>query len=74
MFPKEMLIRVVKNTEGIQIDTSGKLAGRGAYVCKNADCLKGVRKSKRLDKIFHTQIPTDIYLKLEELSSNMEVR
>ncbi len=74
MLPKQSLIRIVKDSEGIKLDPTGKADGRGAYLCGKGDCLKRVIKSRRLDKVLHSQIPAEIYTKLEELSSNMEVR
>ena len=36
MFPKRELIRVVKPKEGdVSLDMTGKLPGRGAYICRN---------------------------------------
>ena len=47
MFDKRTLVRVVKSPDGeISLDLTGKKAGRGAYVCKNAECLKKARKKK----------------------------
>ena len=38
---KKELIRIVKNKEGqIQVDPTGKAAGRGAYLCNSVDCLE----------------------------------
>ena len=74
MLPKQSLIRIVKDGEGVRLDPTGKADGRGAYLCGRGDCLKKTVKSKRLEKVLHTQIPAEIYTKLEELSSNMEVR
>ena len=38
MFDKRTLVRVVKSPEGeVSLDLTGKKAGRGAYVCKNAE-------------------------------------
>ena len=46
---KRELIRVVRNAEGeISIDTTGKKPGRGAYICKDKNCLKLARKGKHL--------------------------
>lgn len=65
-FQKRDLIRVVKTPEGeIKIDTVGKMNGRGAYICKKAECLKSAHKSKRLEKAFKTAISDEIYLTLE---------
>ena len=35
---KRALIRVVRTTEGVQVDPTGKLAGRGAYLHDRASC------------------------------------
>jgi ABC-type Mn2+/Zn2+ transport system ATPase subunit len=46
---KKALIRVVRGTDGnVSLDFSGKLAGRGAYICPKADCLKKAQKSQAL--------------------------
>lgn len=47
MKPKKDLLRVVQPKEGAQsADLSGKAQGRGAYVCKDAACLKLAMKNK----------------------------
>lgn len=62
---KKELIRIVINKEGnISIDKTGKLSGRGAYICDNIDCLDKVIKSKRLEKVFETKIDEEIYKNL----------
>lgn len=67
MKPKKELIRVVRTPEGeFLLDTTGKKSGRGAYLCKNAECLKACKKSKKLEKSFHCAIPAEVYDKLEE--------
>ena len=59
---KKDLIRIVKNKENeIYIDTTGKQEGRGAYLCKDKQCLEKVIKSKRLEKILDTKIAEEIY-------------
>ena len=62
--PKEKneLLRIVKSKEGeISVDLTGKKSGRGAYICKDEECLKKVQKSKRLDKVFEIAVPEEIY-------------
>ena len=67
MKPKKELIRVVRTPEGeFLLDLTGKKSGRGAYLCKNIECLKACRKSKKLEKSFHCAIPVEVYDKLEE--------
>ena len=59
---KKDLIRFVKNKSGqITIDKTGKLEGRGAYICDNKDCLEKIIKSKRLERVFDMQISNEIY-------------
>ncbi len=63
--PKKEFIRIVKNKENeINIDRTGKLPGRGAYICDNIECLEKVIKSKRLEKVFDSKISDEIYEKL----------
>ena len=51
MKPKKELIRVVKTPENeIKLDLTGKLNGRGAYVCKSEECLKKAQKSGALSR------------------------
>ena len=38
MLPKRSLIRLVRRPEGVQIDPTGKLAGRGAYLHNRRSC------------------------------------
>lgn len=74
MKPKKELIRVVRNNEGeINIDLVGKKPGRGAYICKNTDCLENAIKAKRLEKAFETIIDVEIYNNLKnQLEGNDE--
>ena len=59
---KKEFIRIVKNKNNeINIDKTGKLEGRGAYICDNIQCLEKVIKSKRLEKVFDMKISEEIY-------------
>lgn len=65
-FPKSTLARIVRTPEGkIVLDLVGKLSGRGAYICKNASCLKKARKASRIERSLECSIPAEIYEKLE---------
>ena len=67
MKPKKELIRVVRSPEGdISLDFKGKAPGRGAYICPNAQCLKKAVRARALEKAFSTQIPEEVYEKLNE--------
>ena len=64
---KRELIRIVRGTDGVvSLDFTGKLNGRGAYICPSAECLKKVRKSKALDRSLEVAIPEEVYDRLEQ--------
>lgn len=64
------MIRVVRQKDGgIFLDETGKAQGRGAYICKDPECLKRVQKSKGLERSFKASVPTEIY---EVLAKEME--
>lgn len=69
---KTDLIRIVKekncdNGCCVLIDKSFKQPGRGAYLCKNLNCLKNIRKTKRLERIFSCKISDTFYDELQEV-------
>ena len=67
MKPKKEMTRVVKNADGeIFFDPTGKAAGRGAYVCAEAICLKKMSDKKLLHKAFAAQVGEDVYRGVEE--------
>lgn len=64
---KKEMMRVLKTTEGpIVLDVTGKMNGRGAYLCKQAECLKLARKNKGLERSFKMSIPDEVYDSLEK--------
>lgn len=53
MFAKKDLLRIVKNKEGeISVDSTGKKAGRGAYVVADLEVIKAAQEKKQLEKFF----------------------
>ena len=81
MKEKRELIRVVKAPEKkdengnvisggeISLDLTGRKSGRGAYVCKNADCFEKARKARRFERSLSCKIPEDVY---EKMSKELE--
>lgn len=66
-FDKKDLLRIVKDKEGnISVDVTGKSNGRGAYICKKAECFKKLKKAKLLDRVFAMQVASEIYEAVEE--------
>ncbi len=59
---KNELIRIVKNKENeIKVDKTGKMNGRGAYICDDINCLEKAIKAKKLERVFETSIDEEIY-------------
>ena len=62
---KREMIRVVRMTDGnVSLDFSGKLNGRGAYICPKAECLKKAQKAKSLERSLEVPIPEEVYNRL----------
>ena len=66
-FPKAELVRVLRTPEGeVVLDLTGKKSGRGAYICHSSTCLKKVRKSGRIAKLFECAVTDEVWDALEE--------
>lgn len=65
---KKELIRVVRNTEGdVFVDLTGKMNGRGAYICADVHCLNKAIKSKGLERTLKiSTISEDVVENLKE--------
>ena len=75
MFDKKSLIRVVCTPEGsIVLDTTGRQAGRGAYLCPSAECLKKAIKTKRLERSLKTPFSPEIYEQLQSCIAQAEAQ
>jgi len=67
MKPKKDLIRVVRPAEGVPfVDRTSKASGRGAYICKDVECLKKAVKSNALARALETDIDEEIEASLEK--------
>ena len=65
MKPKKELRRIVRSSEGeISIDLKGKKPGRGAYVCKSAECLKKAMKQRQLERAFDCPLGEETHASL----------
>ena len=70
---KKEMMRVLRTTENeICLDVTGKKNGRGAYLCRNRECLRQARKNKGLERSFKMNIPGDVYDNLEREFENLE--
>ena len=66
MKDKRELLRIVKSGDEISVDKTGKKNGRGAYVCKDENCLKKLKKQKILSKVFETAVEDSVYDAISE--------
>ena len=58
--PRRELIRLVRISEGgVEVDTSGKRAGRGAYLCPAQECWQIGLKGGRLEHALRTSLTQD---------------
>jgi len=70
MKEKRELIRIVRTPEGDAVlDHTGKKSGRGAYVCRSADCLKRAVKQKQLERQLEITLTPEI---TEALTAEMD--
>ena len=61
MKEKRELIRIVRTPEGeTLIDPGGKKSGRGAYVCRNPECLKRAIKQKQLERQLQVSLTEEV--------------
>ena len=73
MKSKKEMLRVLKTAEEeVILDITGKMNGRGAYLCKNAECLKKAMKHKGLERSLKMEIEKNVYEKLEKEFLNIE--
>ena len=65
-FPKPALSRIVRKPDGeIVLDRTGKVAGRGVYLCPSVTCLGKARKARRCESALECPIPPEVYAQLE---------
>ena len=66
MMPKAEMLKIVKNRNGeIKIDENFKKEGRGAYICKNVNCVNLLVKKKLLNRAFKCNIDESFYFEIK---------
>lgn len=66
MKPKAELIRIVMNKSGdVSLDFTGKLQGRGAYICNDKTCFAKLRKTNGIERNFKIKVDPEIYERIE---------
>lgn len=68
VLPKKELLRIVRTKDdGVVVDETGKLNGRGAYIKKSIDVLEKAKKSKILEKRLETPIDDSVYEQIKKV-------
>jgi len=61
---KRSLTRLVRTETGVEIDPSGKRAGRGAYIHPYRECWDSALRSNRIEQALRTKLSQDDRLRL----------
>ena len=69
-FQQDVMLRIAKINGEYVLDINQKLGGRGAYVCKNSNCINITLKKKLLNRSFKCNVDASIYQKLGDYEQN----
>ena len=70
VLPKRRMIRIVRTAEGVQVDPTSKMAGRGAYLHDRRECWERGLKGA-LANALKTTLSIDERVNLEEFMSTL---
>ena len=66
--PKSELLRIVRTPDGdVEVDITGKLNGRGAYIKKDLAVLESLQRSKLLEKKLECKIDDSVYEQIKNI-------
>ena len=63
---KRQLTRVVRGESGVMVDLSGKMNGRGAYICNKPSCWERAVNTDVLSKALRTTLSEDDRQRLQQ--------
>lgn len=70
VLPKRQMFRIVRTVEGVRVDPTGKLAGRGAYLHDRPSCwTRGLKGA--LAHALKTELSNDDRARLEEFMNTL---
>jgi len=65
--PKAALLRLVRRPDGdVTIDPTGRMPGRGAYLCADAACLRLALRRSALERALGVRLPPELRSRLDE--------
>lgn len=59
--PKKEMLRIVKTDEGLKIDLTGKMPGRGAYICCETECLERAKKIHAFEHALEGELTEELF-------------
>lgn len=68
---KRGLVRLVRTEDGVKVDSSGKLPGRGAYLHANRDCWTVALDGNRIQQALRTKLSADDRQVLDEYMQSL---
>ena len=73
MKPKRELIRIVMNKDGeISLDFTGRMPGRGAYICNDSQCAIKLKKAHGIERNYGCSVDPEIYDEIERNLKQIE--
>lgn len=64
------MLRLARINNEFVFDPKNKFGGRGAYVCKNSNCIQNTIKKKLFNRAFKMNLDSKIYEELERYEQN----
>ncbi|MEZ4357227.1 MAG: YlxR family protein [Eubacteriales bacterium] len=62
--PKKEMLRIVKTTEGLKLDLTGKMPGRGAYICSEIECLERAKKINAFEHALEGKLTEELFAEI----------
>ena len=66
---KRELVRIVRADVGVDVDPTGRVNGRGAYLCRRAECWDKATQSDRLGRALRCRLTVDEITRLTEYAT-----
>lgn len=64
---KADFVRIVRSKDGsVALDSTGRLPGRGAYLCRNMDCFAVARRARGIERSLRTRVDEGTWTRLEQ--------
>ena len=69
---KRSLVRVIRSASGeIEVDETGKKAGRGAYLCRTRRCWQAALKGRLLDRALRVRLTDEEVARLGRYAESL---